>query len=71
MPFTFTPEQLENLKNWCQYLVTDESKHWQADVNQAVTDYNRILQETGFATGTELTGDQLDLSWKKNKKTKR
>ncbi len=61
MTFSFTQEQVERLKRWRQYLETEGAKNWMNDVDQAVTEYNRVLGEAGFQSGSDLTGERLDL----------
>lgn len=58
--FSFTQEQLENLKKWAKYLDIDEVRGWLQSEEEAVKKFNKILNDAKFSEGNELTGDQLD-----------
>lgn len=58
--FSFTQEQLENLRKWAKYLDMDEVRGWLQSEEEAVKKFNKILNDAKFSEGNDLTGDQLD-----------
>lgn len=58
--FNFTQEQLENLRKWAKYLDLDDVRGWLHSEGEAVKTFNKILDDTKFAEGNDLTEDQLD-----------
>lgn len=58
--FSFTQEQIENLRKWTKYLDMDDVREWLQSEEEAVKTFNKILGDTEFAEGNNLTEDQLD-----------
>ena len=68
MPFVLTSDQLSELREWKYFLETDESKQWHQKVTEASESYNKILSDSGFDKGKDLSGDQIDDLFRKMKK---
>lgn len=58
--FTLTPQQIDNLNRWVEFLQTEESKEWDRDEREASKEFNRVLSEAKFSEGNDLAPDQLD-----------
>ncbi len=55
MPFSLTPEQVEQLKKWLPSIDSKENKDWYNLTMQAVNEYNRVFRDSGFAEGKGLS----------------
>jgi len=60
MPFLFTKEQAENLRNWKETIELERNQTWYNLVKERTTAGHKILTDGGFETGTDLSQDQLD-----------
>ena len=58
--FALTPQQIDNLKRWTEFLQTDKSKEWDREEREASKNFNRILSEAKFLEGEDLDAKQLD-----------
>ena len=67
MPFSLTTDQLERLKDWKKALDRDANKQWNQKVKDASETYNKILVDSGFDKGNDLSPDQLDELFRKMK----
>jgi len=58
--FALSPQQIDNLNHWVEFLQTEESKEWDTAEREASKEFNRILSEAKFFEGNDLDAGQLD-----------
>jgi len=64
LSFSFTAEQIENLKNWKTLHEDDQVTKWATEENEAIRSFQDIIKNTKFQEGNDLTSDQLDVIFK-------
>ncbi len=58
--FSFTPEQVENLKSWKNSLSTEKARTWAQQEEEAEVTTSRILNDAAFKGGENLSAETLD-----------
>lgn len=58
--FSFTDDQIVNLRQWVVLLNTEEARKWREQESAAFNSFNSLVDETNFKRGENLTAEQLD-----------